>query len=161
MKPVAILAGLSIAAGAQAQQLDVHFSCGSDGKELGLKSFFADNGRIRINGTKIEEFSLESSVFHAGNGVECSMNDSDGLRAEFIGDPSRAAWRILLNNAEQARNKRGYDMAHGLNCAVRIEHVGDDVRINPNCPALCGSRQDFSAFRFNTKTGKCTYENEG
>ena len=161
MKLAAILAALTVAAGAQAQQLDVHFSCGADGKQLGLKSFFADNGLIRIKGTKIEEFSWESSVFHAGNGVECSMDDGDGLRAEFIGDPSRAAWRILLNNAEQARSKRGYDMVHGLNCAVRIEHVGDDVRINPSCPALCGSRQDFSAFRFNTKTGKCTYENEG
>lgn len=161
VKFLTALAAMTLAAGAQAQQLDVHFSCGAQGKQLGLKGFLADSGRIRINGTKIEEFSLESSLFHANNGVECSIDEGDGLRAEFIGEPGRAAWRVLLKDAEKARNKRGYDMVHGLNCAVRIEQVGNDVRINPSCPALCGSRQDFSAFRFDTKTGKCTYENEG
>ncbi len=155
---VAILAAMMLAASVEAQQLDVHFSCASDGDQHGLKTLFADNGRIRIHGTAIEEFSWESSVFHAGNGVECSMDDGDGLHAEFIGDEGRLAWRVLLNNAGEARGKRGYDMSHGLNCTVRIEHVGDEVHINPSCPALCGSRQNFSEFRFNTKTGKCQYE---
>ncbi len=153
-----ILAAMILAAGAQAQQLDVHFSCASNGVELGLKTLFADNGRIRINGATIEEFAWESSVFHAGNGVECSIDDGDGLHAEFIGEEGRPAWRILLNNPKEARDKRGYDMSHGLNCSVRIEHVGEEVHINPSCPALCGSRQNFSAFRFDTKTGKCQYE---
>ncbi len=153
-----IVAAMIVAVSAEAQQLDAHFSCAFDGADHGLKTLFADNGRIRLKGTAIEEFTWESSVFHVGNGVECSIDDGDGLHAEFIGDESRPAWRILLNNAKAARDKRGYDMSHGLNCTVRIEQVGDDVHINPSCPALCGSRQNFSEFRFNTKTGKCQYE---
>ena len=39
-----ILAAMILAAGAQAQQLDVHFSCASNGVELGLKTLFADSG---------------------------------------------------------------------------------------------------------------------
>lgn len=164
MKALAILAAIGIATAilpslAQAQQLDVRFSCGHDGTEYGLKTFFADNGRIRINGTTIEEFDWESSVFRTSHGLECSMTEDDGLRAEFIGDDTRAAWRIMLDNPEQARNKRGYDLDHGFNCSVRIERIGDEVRINPSCPALCGSRQDFTEFSFDMKTGKCNYEN--
>lgn len=153
-----VIAALAPAAGAQAQQLDIHFSCGADGDQNGLKTLFADNGRIRLDGAAIEEFAWESSIFHAGNGVECSMDDSDGLHAEFIGSDDRPAWRILLDNPREARDRRGYDMTHGLNCTVRIEQFGDEVHINPSCPALCGSRQNFSEFRFDTKTGKCEYE---
>ncbi|HEX8956858.1 MAG TPA: hypothetical protein VF798_11315 [Burkholderiaceae bacterium] len=158
MKFFAFLAAIGFAGAVQAQELDVHFSCGVNGDQHGLKTLFADNGRIRIHSTTIAEFSWESSVFHAGNGVECSMDRDDGLHAEFIGDDNRPAWRILLDNPGQARDRRGYDMSHGLNCTVRIEHIGDEIHINPSCPALCGSRQNFSEFRFNTKTGKCTYE---
>lgn len=152
----AALASLSaIAAG---QQLDARLACGEKRDDHGLASYFADSGKIRLNGNRIEEFDWESSVFRSMSGVECSIDTDDGLSAEFIGDEQNPAWRIRLNDPATAREKRGYDFSHGLNCTIRIERKGDAVHINPSCPAMCGSRQNFSEFSFDLKTGKCRYE---
>lgn len=155
---IAVGAGLLVASAATAQQLDARFACGERRDDQGLASFFADSGRIRLNGDKIEEFNWESSVFRGMHGVECSIDTDDGVAAEFIGDDQRLAWRIRLQDPAAARDKRGYDFSHGLNCTIRFERVGDMVHVNPSCPALCGSRQNFSEFSFDMKTGKCRYE---
>lgn len=143
---------------AAAQQLDAHFSCGETRDDHGLSTLFADTGRIKIEGSHIEEFYWESSVFRDMHGVECSIDQTDGLRAEGIGDGERDAWRISLQDARAARDKRGYDFSHGLNCTIRVERSGDAVQIKPSCPALCGSRPNFSEVSFDLKTGACRYE---
>ena len=158
MTVIGALAALSLASAATAQQMDARFSCGEQRDDHGLASFFADSGRIRVNGDKIEEFNWESSVFRSMHGLECSIDTDDGVAVEFIGDEQRQAWRIRLNDAAAARSRRGYDISHGLNCTIRFERVGDMVHVNPSCPALCGSRQNFSEFSFDVKSGKCRYE---
>jgi hypothetical protein len=155
---LAAAAVLSLADAAMAQQLDARFSCGEQRDDHGLASFFADSGTIRLNGDKIKEFNWESSVFRSTHGLECSIDTDDGVAAEYIGDEQRQAWRIRLQDSSAARTKRGYDMSHGLNCTIRFERVGDMVHVNPSCPALCGSRQNFSEFSFDMKSGKCRYE---
>jgi len=158
MLVTAAVAVLSLAEPAMAQQLDARFSCGEQRDDHGLASFFADSGRIRLDGDKIEEFNWESSVFRSMHGLECSIDTGDGVAAEYIGDDQRQAWRIRLQDPAVARTRRGYDMSHGLNCTIRVERVGDLVHVNPSCPALCGSRQNFSEFSFDMKSGKCRYE---
>lgn len=161
MKRLAVIvASMACAFSVQAQQLDLHFACGLDGSMHGEKTFFADNGTVKINGTKIEEFYWDSAIFHGDHGLECLMNESDGLHAEFIGDESRPAWRVLLDDAAQSRKRQGYTDHRSLNCTVRITKEGDEVHVQPSCPALCGSRANFSEFRVDTKTGTCRYEDK-
>lgn len=143
---------------AAAQQLNAHFSCGETRDDHGLSTLFSDTGRIKLDGSHIEEFYWESSVFRNMHGVECSIDQTDGLQVESIGSDNRDAWRISLRDARAARDKRGYDFSHGLNCTIRVQRNGDTVHINPSCPALCGSRPNFSEMSFNLKTGACRYE---
>lgn len=156
---LAVLSGaLAIAAPAKAQQLDAHFSCSENRDDHGLPTLFADNGKIKIDGKNIEEFYWESSIFRSTHGLECSIDQDDGVQAEVIGDAGTDAWRFSLLDAHMARDKRGYGYVHGFNCTIRVERIGDTVHINPSCPALCGSRQNFTELSFNVKTGACRYE---
>ena len=158
LRALSLLVGCLTLTAASAQQIDVHFSCASKHADQGLDSLLADTGKIKINGDHIEEFYWESSVFHQNLGVECSIDQDDGLFAEFTGDDAHDAWRIKLADAKAARDKRGYDFSHGYNCTIRVERHGDIVHINPSCPALCGSRQNFSEVSVDVKTGACQYE---
>lgn len=141
-----------------AQQLDTQFSCSVKRDDHGLPTLFFDAGKIKVDGNKIIDFSWESSLFRSTHGFDCSIDKDDGLEAESIGDEQHDKWRFRLQDAHAARDKRGYDFSHGYNCTIRVEHDGDSVHINPSCPALCGSRPNFSEFTVNTKTGECRYE---
>lgn len=157
----ALLLGVAAAAfyvPASAQQLNAHFSCGETHEDVGLKSFLTDTGTIKLNGNTIEEFYWESSVFHSSHGLECSIDQADGLQAEFIGEEQRQAWRVMLQDPAAARARRGYGISERLNCTVRIERTGDVVHVAPSCPALCGSRRNFTEFSFDVKSGKCRYD---
>jgi hypothetical protein len=143
---------------AGAQQLDTHFSCSETHDDHGLSTIFADNGTIKVDGSKIKEFNWESSIFRSAHGLECSIDQDDGVQAEVMGDVLHDAWRFSLLDAHAARDKRGYDYVHGFNCTIRVERTGDQLHINPSCPALCGSRQNFSELTVNLKTGACRYE---
>ena len=149
------LALTTVAVPAAAQQLDAHFSCGQQREQDGLPTEYADSGAIRVDGAKIVDFYWESSLFRSTHGLECSIDQGDGLQAEVTGD---ASWRITLQDAKAARAKRGYDYSHGFNCTIRVERVGDSVHINPSCPALCGSRPNFTELSFDLKSGDCHYE---
>jgi hypothetical protein len=140
-----------------AQQLDTQFSCSTKRDDHGLPTLYFDAGKIKIDGNKITEFAWESSLFRSTHGFDCSINIDDGMQAEFVGDEQHDKWRFSLQDAHAARDKRGYDYSHGYNCTIRVEHIGDSVHINPSCPALCGSRQNFSELTVNTKTGNCEY----
>jgi len=139
-----------------AQTLDTRIACtqtlqeDADGERL----IYSDQARMQLNGSQIKEFQWESSVFRSNRGHECSIDTEDGLEAEL----TEKGWRIRLKNAQSARQKRGYDVERGSQCSIRLEREGDALHIKPTCPALCGSRRNFSELTVNTKTGLCTYE---
>ncbi|HYD81606.1 MAG TPA: hypothetical protein VEC06_17525 [Paucimonas sp.] len=156
--PLLLLGGLGSIQAASAQQLDVKFSCSAPGDDGGERVMYADNGEIRLNGSRIDGFRWESSLFRSTHGFDCSVDEDDGLWAEVIGDGQKSGWRINLLNAAKARAHRGYDFMTGANCTIRLLRDGDALRIKPSCPALCGSRRNFSELSVNLKTGACKYE---
>lgn len=156
MKRTALLLFFTCAA-AGAQQIDTRFSC-SVTREEDERVIYADNGEIRLDGNRIGAFRWESSVFRPTHGFDCSIDEGDGLQAETTGDAGQAKWRISLANARNAREQRGYDFSRGLNCTIRLERAGDVLKLTPSCPALCGSRNNFSELSVDVKTGKCRYE---
>ncbi|RJF97507.1 hypothetical protein [Noviherbaspirillum saxi] len=161
MTPRAIVAGalLSLAAAsALAQQLDARFSCSTTRKDAAETTTYADNGEFRLNGSRIEAFRWESSLFRSTHGFDCSIDESDGLQAEVRDDNTRASWRVALKDAPAARAQRGFDFGRRLNCSIRLERDGDTLSVKPSCPALCGSRENFSELSIHLKTGQCRYE---
>jgi hypothetical protein len=72
--------------------------------------------------------------------------------------PGTAIWRVALSDARGARERRGFDFERSLNCTIRLARKGDALSLQPSCPALCGSRANFSALSVDLKTGKCHYE---
>jgi hypothetical protein len=152
-RSLALLMLLGIDYGAAAaQQVATRFACSVDRTDDGGRVVLADSGEIRLNGTRIETFRWESALLHRGS--ECSIDDSDGLQAELI----EHGWRISLHDAQAARERRGYDFVHGLNCTIRVRRSGNLLQLTPSCPALCGSRNNFSELTVDMTTGNCRYE---
>lgn len=146
------------AASAAEPQLETHFSCSVARMENGEPATYADNGEIRLAGNHIDAFRWESALFHSTHGFDCSIDESDGLVAEVRDGTPMVQWRIALENARAARTRRGYDFDRRLNCTIRLEREGDTLSVKPNCPALCGSRPNFSELSVDLKTGRCRYE---
>ncbi|HJV02352.1 MAG TPA: hypothetical protein VJ752_17585 [Burkholderiaceae bacterium] len=142
------------AAPAIAQDLDIGFSCSVKREDDTGPVIYADSGKFRLDGNQIREFYWESSLFHSTHGFDCSIDQGDGLQAETTGN----GWRVTLANPRMARDRRGYDWDHGLNCSIRLEPSGDTLQVKPSCPALCGSRSNFSALSVDLKTGNCHIE---
>lgn len=168
MKPVRRLAvvgsklmsGLLIAAcamAAHAQRLDSQFSCSLTRTEDGERVIYSDNGEVHLNGSQIESFRWESALFRTTHGFDCSIDDDDGLQAERVQGVQNDAWRISLRDARAARTRRGYDFERGLNCSIRLERDGESLSVKPSCPALCGSRSNFTELAVDLKTGVCRY----
>ena len=162
-----LLATLDGAAAAQtllAPRLDAKFSCSlskaQDARRDDQRSTYADSGEFHLRGDQVEGFRWESSLFRSTHGFDCSIDDGDGVQAELMatGHADSQGWRVRLRDARAARTQRGYDSDHGLNCSIRIIHAGDMLEIIPSCPALCGSRENFSALTVNLKTGQCGYD---
>lgn len=148
----------TVASIVHAQQLTSKFSCSQQRMEDNLSALYADSGEIRIDGNRIDAFHWESSLFRRTHGFECSIDENDGLQADGRGEGMNSTWRITLQNAREARARRGYDSDHGFNCSIRLERDGDTLHIKPTCPALCGSRSNFSELSVELNTGKCRYE---
>lgn len=144
----------SLAGGAWAQQLDARIACSTARNEDGENITYADSAEFRLNGDRIEAFRWESSLFRSTHGFDCSIDESDGLVAEV----REQTWRISLKDAQGARNRRGYDFSRGRNCTIRLERDGNTLNVKPTCPALCGSRPNFSELSVNLNTGQCRYE---
>lgn len=142
----------------EAPVLDAKFSCSQQRQEDGdgERLHFADQAEIRLIGSRIVRFQWESSLFRSTHGHECSVDESDEPQAEV----TEKGWRISLKDSAAARSKRGYDFERGLACSIRLERAGDgdQLRIKPSCPALCGSRMNFTALTVNLKTGLCQYD---
>lgn len=161
MTPRALILALALSAtsaSALAQQLDARFSCSNARTEEGEKTIYADSGEFRLNGSKIEALRWESSLFRSTHGFDCSIDQSDGPLAEAREEGSNASWRISLKDAPAARFQRGFDFGRRPNCTIRLERDGDTLNVKPTCPALCGSRENFTEFSVNLKTGQCRYE---
>jgi hypothetical protein len=141
-----------------AQQLDMHFSCSSPGNDHGDKVIYADSGEMHLTGDHIETFRWESSLFRSTHGFDCSIDDSDHLKAEVRDESGRVQWRVMPEDALEARVERGYQYLTRPNCTIRLVREGDTLEILPSCPALCGSRPNFTQLSVNLKTGKCMYE---
>ena len=137
-----------------AQDLDTRFSCSVRREEdTGLVDY-ADSGKFRLEGNQIKEFYWESSLFRRTHGFDCSIDQGDGLQAET----TENGWRITLADPRAARDRRGYDWDHGINCSIRLTRSGELLQVKPSCPALCGSRSNFSALSVDLKTGNCHIE---
>ena len=141
---------------AQAQQLQTRFACSATREEDGQRALYADSGEIRIDGSRIEAFHWESALYRRTHGFDCSIDEGDGLQAE-VRAPS-GSWRVMLADARAARDRRGYDFDHGLDCSIRLERNGNTLQVTPSCPALCGSRANFSTLSVNLKAGACRYK---
>lgn len=163
-------AGSPGAAANAVPRLDARISCSSRhagrrqdrGGDVDDRSEYADSAEMHLQGDRIESFRWESSLFRSTTGFECSIDDSDGLLVDYLppvaGDPPGRRWRVQLQDGWLARARRGYDADHGFNCSIRLEQRGDILHILPSCPALCGSRENFSALAVDLKTGQCEYE---
>lgn len=136
------------------QRLATAFSCASEQGTHDERVIYADQGEFVLDGARIETFRWESTVHRRTHGLECSIDQGDGLQAQRLEN----GWRVSLVDAGKARAARGYDFAHGLECTLRLELRADVLRIAPNCPALCGSRENFSALTVNLNTGACRHE---
>ncbi len=147
---------VAAAAPVLAQTLDTHFICSDIRKEDGdgERVNYADQGRFSLDKDKIKAFQWESSLFRTTHGFDCSIDESDGVKAEV----TEKGWRVTLKDALAARAARGYDTERGNNCSIRLERDGDEVHIKPTCAVMCGSRSNFTALTVNTKTGACHYD---
>lgn len=147
----------AIAAPASAQRLDTRFSCSATRAEDGERVIYSDFGEVHLNGEHIESFRWESALFRPTHGFDCSIDDGDQLQAELMHGVQSDTWRITLRDARTARDARGYDFDRGLNCSIRLERDGATLSIKPSCPALCGSRANFTQLSVDLKTGICDY----
>lgn len=143
---------------AGAQSLNTKFSCSQVADDGGEKITMADIGEIDISGDRIRTFRWESTIYRATHGYDCDIDEDDGLQAEVRSDADHPAWRVALKDGRAARIKRGYNFERGVNCTIRLDRQGKMLTLRPSCPALCGSRINFSTFAFNLKTGACRYE---
>jgi hypothetical protein len=155
-----LLAAMMMAAACgavHAQRLDARFSCSTERND-GERVIYADNGEIRIDGARIQAFRWESALYRATHGFDCSIDETDGLQLETRQEEGAPRWRVSLQNARRARDQRGFHYDRMLNCTIRLEREGDMLRMKPSCPALCGSRANFSELSVDLKTGTCRYE---
>lgn len=153
-----LLALLCLAGTATAQQLDTSFSCSVARDESGEAVTYADNAEIHIEGDRIKSFRWESALFRSTHGFDCSIDESDGLTAEVRDETQKITWRVALADANVARAQRGFESGRQTTCTIRLEREGDTLGMKPSCPALCGSRPNFSELSVNLKTGDCRYE---
>lgn len=148
-----------VATDAASQQLVARFSCSDVRERAGETITLADNGEFRLRDDRIDVFHWESALYRSTHGFDCSIDEEDGVvLTEVRNETDTSFWRVGLADSRKARSQRGFDFDRGLNCAIRIEHSGDMLAIKPTCPALCGSRANFSELTVNLKTGKCHYE---
>jgi hypothetical protein len=153
---LAILLG-SIGTAADAQQIDTRFSCSTERSDGGETVTYADTAEIRLDGDRIQAFRWESDLYRTTHGFDCSIDESDGLKAEMYNEEAQVLWRVSLTDPQAARERRGYDFDRLPRCTIRLERKGDTLNVTPSCPALCGSRGNFTQLSVNLKSGKCVY----
>lgn len=145
----------------QAQQLQTKFGCNLTREADGEKVIYGDTGEFKLDGDRIEALRWESALYRPTHGFECSIDTGDGPQAEVRQDGGKDNWRITLKDPAAARRQRGYDFYdHGMNCSIRLQRDGDRLHVIPSCPALCGSRANFTELSVDLKTGECSYQDK-
>jgi hypothetical protein len=145
----------------QAQQLLTKFGCNLTRDADGEKVIYGDTGEFKLDGDRIEALRWESALYRPTHGFECSIDTGDNPQAEVQQDGGKDNWRITLKDAVAARRQRGYDFYdHGMNCSIRLQRDGDRLHVIPSCPALCGSRANFTELSVDLKTGECSYQDK-
>lgn len=147
----------SVGMTADAQQIDTRFSCSAERNDGGETVTYADTAEIRLDGDRIQAFRWESDLYRTTHGFDCSIDESDGLKAEMYNEEAKVLWRVSLTDPQAARERRGYDFDRLPRCSIRLERKGDTLDVTPSCPALCGSRGNFTQLSVNLKSGKCQY----
>ena len=143
----------------QAQQLQTKFGCNLTRETDGEKVIYGDTGEFKLDGDRIEALRWESALYRPTHGFECSIDTSDDPQAEVEHDGDKDNWRITLKDPVAARHQRGYDFYnHGMNCSIRLQRDSDKLHVIPSCPALCGSRGNFTELSVDLKTGECSYK---
>jgi hypothetical protein len=156
-----VLSVALLAPAVQAQQLQTKFGCSLTRDEDGEKVIYGDTGEFKLDGDKIEALRWESAQYRPNHGFECSIDTYDEPQAEVRHDGQKDNWRITLKDPAAARQQRGYDFFnHGMNCSIRLQRDGDKLHVLPSCPALCGSRVNFTELSVNLKTGDCSYQDK-
>lgn len=153
---LALAASATLSTAAAANALDARFSCSVTSESSGERIILADSGEIKLDNDRISAFRWESALFRSSHGFDCSIDESDGLVLENAPD-AVDAWRVTLADAQAARLKRGYDFERGMQCDIRLVREGRRLSITPDCPALCGSRSNFSALSIDLDNGNCRY----
>ncbi|MDP9107969.1 MAG: hypothetical protein M3N23_02730 [Pseudomonadota bacterium] len=153
---VALMLGCTVGT-ASAQTLDAKFSCSQVGDDGGERVTYADSGEIHLDGAQLKNFRWESSLFRATHGFDCSIDDGDGPQARLALAGEPPGWTVTLADARAARQQRGYDFNRGVDCQIVVQRDAEHVTLLPNCPALCGSRLNFSPIVIDLKTGQCSY----
>ena len=149
---------LAMQVDANAQSLTTKFSCSQVADDGGEKITMADVGEFALVEDAIRTFHWESTIYRATHGYDCNIDEEDGLQAEVRHDTDHPAWRVALKDGRAAREKRGYNFERGVNCTIRLDQDGDTLMVRPSCPALCGSRNNFSTIAIDIKSGSCRYE---
>ena len=154
-----LLSITALSAPIYAQELQTKFGCNTTHSEGGEKVILADEGEIHLDGDKIKTFRWESDQYRTLHGFDCSVDESDEPVAEVTQSGDKTSWRITLKDPVAARDRRGFDFYnHGKNCSIRLQRDGDLLSIKPSCPALCGSRVNFTELSVNLITGTCRHE---
>jgi hypothetical protein len=151
----ALLLPTFLAYAAPAPDIKLKLACYHSQGQDANRTIFYDNGEIHIQSGKIREFRWESALHRRTHGFDCSIDQSDQLELAQIGND----WRVSLKNGAAARLARGFDNPHGLHCLINLTRQGNTLHIQPSCPALCGSRADFSEFSVHLPSGRCEYKN--
>ena len=104
---------------ALSQHLETSFSCSTTRNEEGQPVLYADSGQIKVDGSRIDAFQWESSLFRRTHGFDCSIDEADGLQAEVTDQAGASLWRVTLSDARGARVRRGYEIGRA-SCRERV-----------------------------------------
>src|SRR5450830_1772029 len=91
--------------------------------------------------------------------LQCTQTKQEGGKGERLIYTDQAHIQLRGNQIDNfqwesslLRSDRGYQ------CSIRVEREGDTVHLRPTCPALCGSRMNFTELKVDVSNGKCQYE---
>ncbi len=119
------------------------------------QTLYVDSGEIRIENGKLLALRWESALHRRTHGFDCSIDLDDKLQLSAVAQ----GWRIETDDPLAARLARGYDNPNGSggHCLINLTSQDRQLTINPSCPALCGSRSNFSSLQIDLNSGRCTY----
>jgi hypothetical protein len=140
---------------AQSADLNLKLACQTSLGEQDQQTLYIDSGEIRIEHGKLLALRWESALHRRTHGFDCSIDLDDKLQLDAV----PGGWRIQTDDPQAARQARGYDAPNGSgsHCLINLEQADGQLTIAPSCPALCGSRSNFSGLQIDLKSGRCTY----